>query len=242
MPISVAITTDRRDKSPTTITKKIRPSRPEVFIKEILVERVARSGAFPLLIPPSSIDVENYCSWICAHADGIIISGGAFDIDPSYYGEEVRGRIDRRDEDRTQLELCLARMALKRNIPLLGICGGMQVMAVALGGKLIQDIATFNPQALEHEQPTDPAKPWHNVSLSGIFREIYQRDSIMVNSTHHQAVLPHEKYSVAGIADDGIIEAIVVHDHTFALGVQWHPELLRDSLFSYFTKIIENRE
>ena len=64
---------------------------------------------------------------------GIIISGGAFDIDPSYYGEEVRGRIDRRDEDRTQLELCLARMALTRNIPLLGICGGMQVSKQACG-------------------------------------------------------------------------------------------------------------
>ena len=111
MPVSVAITTDRRDKSPTTITKKNRPPRPEVFIKEILVERVARTGAFPLLIPPSSIDVESYCSWICDQTDGIIISGGAFDIDPSHYGEKVTGRIDRRDEDRTHVMCtCLCKL------------------------------------------------------------------------------------------------------------------------------------
>ena len=241
MPVSVAITTDRREKSPITITKKIRPARPEVFLKEMLVERVARTGAFPVLIPPCQTDTESYCEWICDRVDGIIISGGAFDIDPSHYGENVTGRIDKRDEDRTQLELQLARAALRRDIPLLGICGGMQVLAVALGGKLIQDIATYNPQALEHEQPTDPAEVWHSVSLSGIFCDIYQNESIMVNSTHHQAVLPHEGYSITGIAEDGIVEAIAVHHHRFALGVQWHPELLRDSLFSYFIHIIENQ-
>ena len=115
-------------------------------------------------------------------------------------------------------------------------------MAVALGGKLIQDIATFNPKALEHEQPTDPAEPWHSVALRGVFCDIYKSSSIMVNSTHHQAVLPHETYSVSGTAEDGIIEAITIEDRTFAVGVQWHPELLRDSLFSYFTQIIENLE
>ena len=171
--------------------------------------------------------------------DALIISGGAFDIDPSHYGEKAEGRIDRRDEERTIMELSLARAAIKNRIPVLGICGGMQVLAVAWGGALIQDIHTKFPEALEHEQPTDPAEGWHDVYTSGILKEIYNSDVISVNSTHHQAVCPHERYSAVGKAKDGIIEAISISDHPFALGVQWHPELLRDSLFSHLIQAVE---
>ena len=130
--------------------------------------------------------------------DALIISGGAFDIDPSHYGEKAEGRIDRRDEERTILELSLARAAIENRIPVLGICGGMQVLAVACGGALIQDIHTRFPTAREHEQPTDPAKGWHDVYTSGILKEIYNADVISVNPTHHQAVCEHERYSVVG--------------------------------------------
>ena len=240
MPISVAITSDRRSLSPKIISDKIRPSRPEVFLKEALVSRVVNTGGVPFIIPPCNAHIEDYCSWILEHADAIIISGGAFDIDPSHYGQQVEGRIDRREESRTQMELCLARMALDKRVPILGICGGMQVMAVACGGKLIQDIATAYPDALEHEQPTDPAEVWHRVKAKGILRDIFEDDSFMVNSTHHQAVLPSEGYSVIGVAEDGIIEAITVQNHPFAIGVQWHPELLRDSLFTHLIQAVEN--
>jgi len=239
MLVSVAITSDRRPLSPIVSSRNVRPSRPEIFLKESLVERVVRVGGMPFLLPPSHVHVEEYCNWIVQHIDALIISGGAFDIDPSHYGEKVEGRIDRRDEERTILELSLARAALDHQIPVLGICGGMQVLAVACGGSLIQDIHTSFPTAREHEQPTDPAQGWHDVYASGILKEIYNADVISVNSTHHQAVCEHERYSVVGRTDDGIIEAISIVNHPFALGVQWHPELLRDSLFSHLIQAVE---
>ena len=239
MLVSVAITSDRRSLSPIVSSKNVRPSRPEIFLKESLVERVVRAGGMPFLLPPSHVHVEEYCKWVVRHMDALIISGGAFDIDPSHYGEKVEGRIDRRDEERTILELSLARAALEHNIPVLGICGGMQVLAVACGGALIQDIHARFPSALEHEQPTDPAEGWHDVHASGILKEIYNTEVISVNSTHHQAVCEYERYSVVGRSDDGIIEAISISNHPFALGVQWHPELLRDSLFSHLIQAVE---
>lgn len=239
MLVSVAITSDRRPLSPIASSRNVRPSRPEIFIKEALVTRVVRAGGLPFLLPPSHVDVKAYCQWVVNHVDALIISGGAFDIDPSHYGEHVEGRIDRRDEERTVLELSLARCAIQNDIPVLGICGGMQVLAVACGGKLIQDIHTCFPKALEHEQPTDPSKGWHDVRTSGLLKEIYDSDVISVNSTHHQAVCKSEAYSVVGVADDGIIEAISIEEHPFALGVQWHPELLCDSVFSHLIQAVE---
>ena len=129
------------------------------------------SGGMPFCLPPSHVQVEEYCNWIVENVDALIISGGAFDIDPSHYGEKVQGRIDRRDEERTIWSFRLHVLLLNHHIPVLGICGGMQVLAVACGGSLIQDIHTSFPTAREHEQPTDPAKGWHDVHASGILKE-----------------------------------------------------------------------
>ena len=234
MSIIVAITTDRREQSPKVHSTRVRPSRPEVFLKEQLVERIVAAGGSPILLPPlpQGANVEAYCQWVCRNSAAVVISGGAFDIDPRHYGEAAQGRIDRIDEERTGLELALAEHCVRHKKPLLGICGGMQALAVALGGGLIQDIATENPDALEHEQPTDPAIPWHPVSFaSSRFQDWYQSKQIMVNSTHHQAVRPCDAYRIAGQAPDGVIEAIELGDDTFCVGVQWHPELLSDILF-----------
>ena len=100
-------------------------------------------------------------------------------------------------------------------------------MAVATGGSLIQDIFSQISNCLEHEQPSDPSNPWHRVTLkTREMKEIYQSEIIAVNSTHHQAVSDPGIFSVAGIAEDGVIEAIQYDDHPFCYGVQWHPELL----------------
>ena len=100
-------------------------------------------------------------------------------------------------------------------------------MAVAMGGTLIQDISTQIPHALEHEQPSDPINPWHRVIIhSKRLQKIYQQETIEVNSTHHQAVSDTGIFSIAGIAEDGVIEAIEYENHPFCFGVQWHPELL----------------
>jgi putative glutamine amidotransferase len=153
-----------------------------------------------------------------------VITGGAFDIHPSHYGQDIQGRLDRVEPTRTETELGAARAAYAAGLPMLGICGGMQVLAVARGGSLIQDL----PAEPTHEQPTDPAEPWHTVAVAApLLRWLSPVES--VNSTHHQAVdAPGQGGVVAGRSADGVVEAVVYPGHPFAVGVQWHPELLGD--------------
>ena len=191
-----------------------------------------------VLLPPEGS--SELVDWVMQHCDGVIITGGAFDIDPKWYGQEQQGRIDMVDEGvGTQLEMNLARKAIKQNIPLLGLCGGMQVLAVVSGGTLIQDISTHDPQALEHEQPTDPATTWHAVHLeSRRWIEWFGSDTIQVNSTHHQAVDNLGQCTVVGKAPDGIAEAIEIPNLAFCVGVQWHPELVDSTIFTAFGQAI----
>ena len=114
-------------------------------------------------------------------------------------------------------------------------------MAVAAGGSLIQDISTFNPNSLDHEQPNDPAEPSHFVDLSTpTFQKIYGTNSIRVNSTHHQAVDRLGPFIAAGKATDGTVEAIELDTSYFCLGVQWHPELLDDRLVFALVRAAED--
>lgn len=182
---------------------------------------VARAGGRPWLVPPGEADLDGLLDL----ADALVLAGGAFDIHPSHYGQAVTARLDRVVEERTTLELALARGALARGIPILGVCGGMQALAVVGGGTLIQDLPT-DPT---HEQPTDPSTPWHEVAVTGRLTE-WLGDTVQANSTHHQAVdRCGADFDVAGRSPDGVIEAIVWREHPFAVGVQWHPERLGDA-------------
>ena len=130
----ICITCDRRNQGPTPKnTTKIRPARPEVFIKEALVQSIIQAGGVPFLIPPLSTSIDNIVEHILQISDGVVISGGAFDISPHHYGQSQKSRLDHIDENRTGLELPVARRCVEEQKPLLGICGGMQVMAVATG-------------------------------------------------------------------------------------------------------------
>lgn len=187
-----------------------------------------------MLIPPhdgSDSEIAAFVAALLGRMDALVLTGGAFDIHPRHYGEEVQGRLDEPDEGRTRAELWLARAALEMGLPILGLCGGMQAMAVVLGGRLFQDIEAAVPGALVHEQPTDPATPWHAVDLSPDGAALFGAARIEVNSTHHQAVADPGPFLVSGRAPDGLIEAITLPDHPFAWGVQWHPELLGGPLF-----------
>ena len=178
------------------------------------------------LVPPDPSPEPEWLAWVARSADGLLLTGGVADLHPSHYGEEVLGRLEGVDEARTALALGLARLALATDLPVLGLCGGFQTLAVAAGGRLWQDILTFIPGASEHEQPTDPSTPWHEVALSGRLAALYGADRVMVNSTHHQAVRDPGAFVVTGRAPDGVVEAIEHPDHPFAVGVTWHPELL----------------
>lgn len=203
-------------------TPRVRPSRAEVFVAQAIVERLQRAGASVLLIPPGG-EGE-----LLEVADALVLTGGAFDIPPHLYGQKVLGRLDGVDERRSMTEIALCKGALERGIPLLGICGGMQVMAVATGGTLFQDIHTQIPGALEHEQPTDPATPWHPLLTEAPWNSLLPTH---VNSTHHQAIQDPGACSIIARAPDGVAEALTLAGHPFAIGVQWHPEWREQALF-----------
>jgi putative glutamine amidotransferase len=140
-----------------------------------------------------------------------LISGGNFDIHPSYYGEKPIRALGAIKKDRTEFELELVDLALNEDLPLLGICGGAQAINVALGGSLYQDIATQLPNATKHEQGTKRDKGGHPILIhSGTrLRQIIQRQTLKVNTTHHQAVRKVGKgLLVNATAEDGLIEGL----------------------------------
>ncbi len=228
----IAVTCDRRKLGPKPVSPRVRPPRPEIFVAESVVHQLRSVGAQAVLLPPSAHRLEELFAWVSNSCSGLVITGGAFDIHPSHYGQAVGARLDRVDEDRTGLELGLAAFALETGLPVLGICGGMQALAVAAGGSLIQDIASQIPGAMEHEQPTDPAQPWHPVRLEpGRLSALFGAREIQVNSTHHQAVDQPGSLHIIGRAPDGVVEVVEHPAHPFCVGVQWHPELLHSAPF-----------
>jgi len=219
----VVVTADRRVGEGLSDSPRVRPRRDEVYVLEPYVEAVRAAGGMPVVLPPGPADLDR----VLAVADAVVLTGGDTDVHPSLYGQPVRGRLDRVEPARTELELALARTALERDVPVLGVCGGMQVLAVAAGGTLVQDLPPSPPAAIAHEQPGDPAAPSHPVHLDPVAAAWFGgRRALHVNSTHHQAVDDPGSLSVVGRAPDGVVEAVARPGHRFAVGVQWHPELI----------------
>jgi putative glutamine amidotransferase len=200
-------------------------------LKASYPEAVVRAGGLPLILPvvEDSVVIETYLDRI----SGLVITGGAFDIHPSAYGEEPREGLGPQKQERTRFESAILRAALKRNLPVLGICGGMQLLNVVLGGTLFQDIRRELTAAKEHEQKHERSQPQHPVEVheGSLLAENVGKGQLMVNSTHHQAVNKlGENVIACATAPDGVIEGIEVKGHPFAVGVQWHPEALIHSL------------
>ena len=167
-------------------------------------------------------------------ADGILLSGGG-DLDPTLYGQTAQADLSDVQPDRDQLEIEISRWAAADGKPLLAICRGIQVLAVAHGGTICQDIPSQLPQATRHQyRYLDDELPQldallHEVDFKPGCRlvDIFQTNRLAVNSLHHQAVLSvGPTLQVVGHSNDGIIEALEHPDHPFYCGVQWHPELL----------------
>lgn len=204
-------------------------------------KQVVAAGGVPLIIPPVA-DAAVLTS-ILEKVDAVLLSGGA-DINPLYQGEDPIPQLGGINSERDLPELLLARMAFHRQLPMLGICRGIQTLAMALGGKVAQHISTN----IKHSQDADRSEPTHSVSIEkdSTLYNIYsgnQSPTLYVNSFHHQAVSePGEHFRVVAKANDGVIEAIESAEFKPILGVQWHPECLGESGLPLFRWLVDEAE
>ena len=184
------------------------------------INSILNSNGIPLMLPSKPELANHYFNLV----DGILLTGGDFDIDPTIYGEKKDKLVNHLDKPRTNFELKLAKLALKKNKPILGICGGQQLLNVALSGSLIQHITKTN---IKHEQTQSRDKPSHKVqiNLKSKLYKIVKKKEFRVNSAHHQAIKNVGKnLNVNAIAEDGVIEGVELNNHKFFFGIQWHPE------------------
>ncbi len=201
-------------------------------LRPTYVHAVTVAGGAPMMIPVAS-DMAVLRS-IFDRLDGVVISGGG-DIDPQCYGAERSVYTEGVDAVRDEVELQLARWAVAEDKPLLAICRGHQILNVALGGSLIQDVFGSIPGSLRHEAPSDDwfTRTVHDVSVtegSKLYEALGGNTSqFAVNSLHHQALdRVADSLQVVATAADGIVEGIEISESNFVVGVQWHPEALVD--------------
>ena len=203
-------------------------SVPMFSLARTYVRAVAQSGGAPLIIPPHI--PQDQVRVIFERIDGLLISGGG-DIAPKFYREIDSGLLWRIDEQRDETELSLARWAMSERLPVLGICRGIQVLNVAAGGTLVQDITTTVGTDITHSHVdgNSMSRISHTVEIEADNRlaGIIGAGELAVNSAHHQAVKGlGEDLIITARAPDGVIEGIESPEHPFYLGVQWHPETL----------------
>lgn len=195
------------------------------------IESVREAGGLPVLIPLTL--TEDDLDELPARLNGILIPGGG-DIDPAAYHTLPHPQTKNVDADRDRLELGLTRQAVKQGRPFFGICRGLQVFNVALGGTLYQDLPSEHPSSVTHAYPWrefPPDRIAHTVKVeeeSLLARCLDKEPLVEVNSSHHQAVKDLAPgLEITARAPDGVVEAIELPTHPFALAVQWHPEHLR---------------
>ena len=189
---------------------------------------VKRAGGLPLLLPPMTEEEE--CVRALEGMDGLLLTGGA-DVHPAAYGEKDTGLCGETCPQRDLMELLLLKAALERDLPILAICRGMQMLNCFLGGSLYQDIEAQFGSALRHPVYERPRDQVHEVQVQpcSLLARVTGRETLLVNSRHHQGIKRvGQGITVNGWAEDGLPEAVELPGHRFVLGVQWHPESLSD--------------
>lgn len=203
----------------------------DATLRDRYYKQIVAAGGTPVIIPPVA-DKEVIVNTL-EQLDGLILTGGA-DYNPLWMGEEPSTHLHGINRERDLAELLTARLAFNRQIPTLGICRGIQTLAIALGGKVAQDIQeTASPGTviIKHAQDADRSEPTHSVRIAdgSILSGIYEGETIHVNSFHHQAVAqPGPHFRITATAPDGTVEAIESTEHKAVMGVQWHPEWLEE--------------
>jgi putative glutamine amidotransferase len=235
----IGVVVDFREGGQTSYSKKAHYALGQGYVNSI-----NKAGGGVILLPYDYDMIDEYLNMM----DGLMIVGGFFDIDPKRYGEKEIHTTVKLNKTREDFEDKIISKALeKQDLPVFGICNGMQLINIIFGGKMIQHVPDMSG-AMNHEQSHHPEfedyrKPYHQINIepnSKLF-EIVGVEVIDANSSHHQAVREvGEEIRISARASDGIIEAIEHKTHPFCLGVQWHPEhnssSIDNNLFSAFVK------
>ena len=215
-------------------------AEPDCKLGDGYYKSVLKAGGVPVIIPPLS-DSDAIINTL-EHIDGLLLSGGA-DYNPLYAGEEPVTQLGGINSERDLPELLITQLAYNRQLPMLGICRGIQTLAMALGGHVKQDINGLRNHPIKHSQEARRSEPTHSVivephsTLYNIYKEMLSSSQegtegkLFVNSFHHQAVDdPGERFRVTARSADDIVEAIESREFKSIMGVQWHPECLEDGL------------
>ena len=210
----------------------------DATLRSVYYQQIVKAGGTPVIIPPVA-DKDVIINTL-SHLDGLILTGGA-DYNPLWAGEEPSPKLHHINRERDLAELMITRLAFNRQIPMLGICRGIQTLAMALGGKVIQDI----DNKIKHDQDADRNEPTHSVTIAtnSILEKIYDEEKLFVNTFHHQAVgEPGPHLKVTAKAPDGIIEGIESNEYKSILGVQWHPEWLEEDGLKIFQWLVNEAQ
>ena len=204
------------------------------------IQAITKFGGIPLIIPYLQ---EDMIAAIAHRIDGLLLTGGG-DIDPTLFGEEPIPGLGNIVPDRDAFEIALVKKMLELNKPILGICRGIQILNIAIGGDMYQDLYSQSEnKTLQHNQlaPRSHASHFVQVKEGTRLSEIVWTETLKVNSFHHQAVrtVPNP-FQVCALASDGMIEAIESKTHAFAIGLQWHPEGLLQKNDLASTAIMES--
>jgi putative glutamine amidotransferase len=204
------------------------------------VNSVSDAGGIPVIVPAVEEDQAGETArQVVDVADGVLLTGTG-DIDPAFYGETRGKGSTTPDRARDALEIELVKTCLQTGLPVLGICRGIQVINVALGGTLFQDLPIDSSGETEHMGSLDESSTFHSIEIikGTRLQEIIGTTSLMVNTTHHQAIKDPAPGVVvnAVCSEDGVIEGVEAGGEWFAIGVQWHPERMKDESCSRLFK------
>ena len=197
----------------------------DATLRSAYYRQIVEAGGTPMLIPP--VNDNDVIMSTLDHIDALLLTGGA-DFNPLWHGDEPIPGLHHITRERDLPELMLTRYAYYRQIPILGICRGMQTLAIALDGHIQQDLPNAEVR-MKHSQDADREEPTHTVFVQKdtLLKKIYNRDRMFVNSFHHQAVdEAGDKLRISATAADKVVEAVESNEHKPILGVQWHPEWL----------------
>ncbi|UCH60342.1 MAG: gamma-glutamyl-gamma-aminobutyrate hydrolase family protein [Anaerolineales bacterium] len=201
-------------------------------LTEAYVQALNKAGASPVLVPLGLN--ENALTSLVNRLDGLLFTGGG-DVHPERYGSAAHPKVSQVDEDRDRVEIQLLQQALSKRLPVMGICRGLQLINVGLGGSLYEDILDQHPGGEKHDYypgyPRNYLAHLVEVQAGSRIAGVLGNGSVEVNSLHHQGIRRlGSGLKVTAVAPDGVIEAVELEDYPFGLAVQWHPEWLSEHL------------